>query len=207
MCHNLGHRRAYAPCTLAQDGTAKMQARRFWPQLQPESLTMTISMYQASAPRLVNSLNNLILILEKAQAHVEAKKIDPAALIDFRLYPDMLSFRRQVQIASDTAKGVMARLAGVDSPVYEDNEHTFEELKARVAKTVAYVQTFTPEQIDGTEDKDIITKRGDKETHYKGMQFLLGHAMPNVYFHVTTAFAILRHNGVEIGKRDFLGNP
>ena len=172
-----------------------------------EPTNMTISMYQASAPRLANSLNNLINILDKAQAHVEAKKIDPAALIDFRLYPDMLSFRRQVQIASDTAKGVMARLAGVDSPVYEDNEHTFEELKARVAKTVAYVQTFTPEQIDGTEDKDIVTKRGDKETHYKGMQFLLGHAMPNVYFHVTTAFAILRHNGVEIGKRDFLGNP
>jgi hypothetical protein len=119
----------------------------------------------------------------------------------------MLSFRRQVQIASDTAKGVMARLAGVEMPAYEDNERTFEELKARVAKTVAYVQSFTPEQIDGTEDKDIVTKRGDKETHYKGMQFLLGHAMPNVYFHVTTAFAILRHNGVEIGKRDFLGNP
>jgi hypothetical protein len=168
---------------------------------------MTISMYQASVPRLVNSLNNLINILDKAQAHVDAKKIDPAALIDFRLYPDMLSFRRQVQIASDTAKGVMARLAGVEIPAYEDNERTFEELKARVAKTVAFVQTFTPAQIDGTEDKDIVTKRGDKETHYKGMQFLLGHAMPNVYFHVTTAFAILRHNGVEIGKRDFLGNP
>lgn len=170
-------------------------------------MTMTISMYQASVPRLANSLNNLIHILDKAQAHVEAKKIDPAALIDFRLYPDMLSFRRQVQIASDTAKGVVARLAGVESPVFEDNERTFEELKARVAKTVAYVQSFTPSQIDGTEDKDIVTKRGDKETHYKGMQFLLGHALPNVYFHVTTAFAILRHNGVEIGKRDFLGNP
>jgi len=172
-----------------------------------EPTNMTISMYQASVPRLANSLNNLIHILDKAQAHVEAKKIDPAALIDFRLYPDMLSFRRQVQIASDTAKGVVARLAGVESPVYEDNERTFEELKARLAKTVAYVQSFTPAQIDGTEDKDIVTKRGDKETHYKGMQFLLGHAMPNVYFHVTTAFAILRHNGVEIGKRDFLGNP
>ena len=107
----------------------------------------------------------------------------------------------------DCWQPAQTRLAGVEIPAYEDNERTFEELKARVAKTVAFVQTFTPAQIDGTEDKDIVTKRGDKETHYKGMQFLLGHAMPNVYFHVTTAFAILRHNGVEIGKRDFLGNP
>jgi hypothetical protein len=166
---------------------------------------MTISMYQASVPRLVNSLNNLTNILDKAQAHVEAKKIDPAALIDFRLYPDMLSFRRQVQIASDTAKGVVARLAGVESPVFEDNERTFEELKARVAKTVAYVQTFTPAQIDGTEDKDIVTKRGDKETHYKGMQFLLGHGLPNLYFHTTTTYSMLRASGVEIGKADYLG--
>ena len=168
---------------------------------------MTLSMSSASLPVCTRMLSNLSHILSKAEQFVDAKKIDPAALIDFRLYPDMLSFRRQVQIASDTAKGVMARLAGVEIPAYEDNERTFEELKARVAKTVAYVQTFTPAQIDGTEDKDIVTKRGDKETHYKGMQFLLGHAMPNVYFHVTTAFAILRHNGVEIGKRDFLGNP
>jgi hypothetical protein len=168
---------------------------------------MTISMFQASVPRLINALNNLSHILDKAQAHIDAKKIDASALIQFRLYPDMLNFTRQIQIASDTAKGVVARLAGVEIPVYEDNEQSIADLKARIAKTVAFIQGFKPEQIDGTEDKDIITKRGEKETHYKGMQFLLGHAIPNVYFHTTTAYAILRHNGVEVGKRDYLGNP
>ena len=166
---------------------------------------MTISMYQASVPRIINMLGNLSRIIEKAQAHADAKKIDPAAIIDFRLYPDMFSLCRQVQIATDTAKSVVARLAGADIPAYEDNERSFDDLKARIAKTIAFVETFTPAQIDGTEDKDIVTKRGDKETHYKGMQFLLNHAMPNVYFHVTTAYNILRHNRVEIGKRDYLG--
>ncbi len=168
---------------------------------------MTISMFQASVPRLINALNNLSHILDKAQAHIDAKKIDASALIQFRLYPDMLNFTRQVQIASDTAKGVIARLAGVEIPAYEDNEQSIADLKARIAKTIAFIQGFKHEQIDGTEDKDIITKRGEKETHYKGMQFLLGHAIPNVYFHTTTAYAILRHNGVEVGKRDYLGNP
>jgi len=168
---------------------------------------MTISMFQASVPRLINALNNLSHILDKAQAHIDAKKIDASALIQFRLYPDMLNFTRQVQIASDTAKGVVARLAGVEIPAYEDNEQSIADLKARIAKTIAFIQGIKPEQIDGTEDKDIITKRGEKETHYKGMQFLLGHAIPNVYFHSTTAYAILRHNGVEVGKRDYLGNP
>jgi len=164
-------------------------------------------MYQASVPRFVNILGNLSNILEKTQAHVEAKKIDPSTLTAFRLFPDMLPMITQVQIACDTAKGVVARLAGVDIPVYEDNEKTLADLKARVAKTISFIQTVKPEQIDGTEDKAIVTKRGDKETHYKGMQFLLGHAIPNFYFHITTAYAILRHNGVEIGKRDYLGNP
>lgn len=168
---------------------------------------MTISMFQASVPRLINALNNLSHILDKAQAHIDAKKIDASALIQFRLYPDMLNFTRQVQIASDTAKGVVARLAGVEIPAYEDNEQSIADLKARIAKTISFIQGFKPEQIDGTEDKDIITKRGEKETHYKGMQFLLGHAIPNVYFHITTAYNILRHNGVEVGKRDYLGNP
>ncbi len=168
---------------------------------------MTISMYQASVPRFVNILGNLSNILDKAQAHAEAKKLSDTSLTAFRLFPDMLPMTTQVQIACDTAKGVVARLAGVDIPVFEDNEKTLTELKARVAKTIAFIQTITPEQIDGTEDKAIVTKRGDKETHYKGMQFLLGHAIPNFYFHVTAAYSILRHNGVEIGKRDFLGNP
>ena len=168
---------------------------------------MTISMYQASVPRFVNTLGNLSSILDKAQAHVDAKKLEPTAVTTFRLFPDMLPMTKQVQIACDTAKGVVARLAGAEIPVYEDNEKTLAELKARIAKTIAFIQTVTPAQIDGSEDKEIVIKRGDKETRYKGMQFLLGQALPNFYFHVTTAYNILRHNGVEIGKRDYLGNP
>ncbi len=168
---------------------------------------MTLSMYQASVPRFINMLTNLSAILDKAQAHVDAKKLDETALTSFRLYPDMLPMSKQVQIACDTAKGLVARLAGVEIPAYEDNEKTLADLKTRIAKTMAFIQTFTPAQIDGTEDKDIVVKRGEKETHYKGMQFLLGHALPNLYFHVTTTYAMLRHNGVEIGKRDYLGNP
>ena len=168
---------------------------------------MTISMYQASIPRFVNILGNLSNILDKAQAHVDARKIDPTVLPTYRLFPDMLPMTRQVQIACDTAKGLAARLAGVEIPVYEDDEKTLADLKARIAKTIAFIETVTAKQIDGTEDKDIVIKRGDKETHYKGMQFLLGHAVPNIYFHVTTTYNILRHNGIEIGKRDYLGNP
>ena len=168
---------------------------------------MTISMYQASVPRFVNILGNLSNILDKAQVHVDAKKLDTATLTTYRLFPDMLPMTTQVQIACDAAKGVVARLAGVDIPVYEDNEKTLADLKARIAKTIAFIQTVTPGQIDGTEDKEIVIKRSDKETRYKGMQFLLGHALPNFYFHVTTTYNILRHNGIEIGKRDYLGNP
>ena len=168
---------------------------------------MTISMYLASVPRLVNALNNLSHVLGKAQAHIEAKKLDPKTLLEFRLYPDMLSMTRQVQIASDTAKGLVARLAGLDNPVHEDNEQSIAELQARLTKTVTFMQSVSAAQIDGTEDKAIVIKRGDKETHYKGMQFLLGHALPNVYFHSSMTYAILRHNGVEIGKRDYLGTP
>ena len=164
-------------------------------------------MYQASVPRFVNILKNLTGILDKAQAHVDAKKIDVSVLTNYRLFPDMLPMTTQVLIACDAAKGVVARLAGIEIPVYEDNEKTLSDLKARIAKTIAFIESVTPAQIDGTEDKDIVTKRGDKETHYKGMQFLLGHALPNFYFHVTTTYNILRHNGIEIGKRDFLGNP
>ena len=166
---------------------------------------MSLSMYQASVPRIVNMLTNLDHLLDKALVHIESKKWNETALTQFRLYPDMLPLTRQVQIACDTAKGVVARLAGVDIPAYEDNEVSFADLKQRIAKTIAFINGFSAAQIDGSEDKDIVTKRGDVETHYKGMQFLLNHAMPNVYFHVTTVYAILRHNGVEIGKRDYLG--
>lgn len=170
-------------------------------------MTISISMYQASVPRFVNMLGNLSKILDKAQAYADAKKLNPTALTSFRLFPDMLPMTAQVQIACDGAKGLVGRLTGVESPAFEDNEVTIADLQARIAKTIAFLQTVTPAQIDGTEDKDIVVKRGDKETHYKGMQFLLGHALPNIYFHITTTYAMLRHNGVEIGKRDYLGNP
>jgi hypothetical protein len=164
-------------------------------------------MYQASVPRFVNILGNLSNILDKAQAHADARKLDRSALTSFRLFPDMLPMTAQVQIACDTAKGAVARLAGVEIPVHEDNEETLADLKARIAKTIAFIQTVPPAQLDGTEDKEIVIKRGDQETRYTGMQFLLGRALPNFYFHVTTAYNILRHNGIGIGKRDYLGNP
>jgi hypothetical protein len=172
-----------------------------------QEFPMTISMYQVSVPRFINTLGNLSAILDKAQAHADAHKIDPLALTTFRLYPDMFAMARQVQIACDTAKGAVARLAGVDIPVNEDTEQTLAELKKRIATTIAFVQSIQPEQIDGTEENEITLRRGEKSTTYKGMQFLLGHAMPNFYFHVTTAYNILRHNGVPVGKRDYLGNP
>jgi hypothetical protein len=165
---------------------------------------MTISMYQASVPCFVRTLGNLSAILDKAQAHVDAKKIDPTVLTAYRLFPDMLPMSRQVQIACDAAKGGVARLAGLENPVHEDNEKTLAELQARIAKTLAFVQSVTAAQIDGTEEKDIVVKRGDQEMHYLGLQFLLGNVLPNFYFHVTTAYNILRHNGVEIGKSDYL---
>ncbi|HEY6721225.1 MAG TPA: DUF1993 family protein [Burkholderiales bacterium] len=168
---------------------------------------MNISMYQASTPRFVNTLKNLSAILDKAQAHAETKKIEPAVLINSRLYPDMFALARQVQIACDTAKGAAARLAGVEVPKHEDTEQTVAELKDRIAKTIAFVETLKPAQIDGSEEKNIHLKLGSREVDWKGMQYLLGFVLPNFYFHVATAYNILRHNGVEVGKRDFLGNP
>ncbi len=167
---------------------------------------MTISMYQVSIPRFVHMLNNLAVILDKAQAYAEAKKIDAATLPSARLFPDMLPLTSQVRIACDTAKRAAAMLAGVDNPVYEDNETTIPELKARIEKTVAFLGTIKPAQIDGTEAKDLVVKVGGKDTPFKGMQFLLARAIPNFYFHVTTAYDILRHNGLDVGKKDFLGN-
>ena len=168
---------------------------------------MTISMYQASAPRFVNALQNLSAILDKAQAHVDAKKLEVTALTTCRLYPDMFPMTRQVQIACDAAKGAMARLAGVEIPKHDDSERTFAELKARIAKTIEFVRSFKPAQIDGTEEKELVLKiRGD-DVKFTGMQYLLGFALPNLYFHVATAYNILRHNGVEIGKADYIGSP
>jgi uncharacterized protein len=164
-------------------------------------------MYQASAPRFANILRNLAAMLDKAQAHCEARKIDPLALTSFRLYPDMFPLTRQVQIACDTAKGAVARLAGAEIPKHEDSEHTFAELKSRIAKTVDFIESVRAERIDGTEEKEIVLAMRSGERRYKGMQYLLGFAYPNFYFHVTTAYNILRHNGVEIGKQDFIGQP
>jgi len=168
---------------------------------------MTLSMYQAAIPPLSHSLSNLISILHKAADHAEAKKIDPAVLINSRLYPDMFPLSRQIQIASDVARRGVARLAGVEAPSIEDNEVSFADLSNRLQETIAYLKTFTPDQIDGTESKSISLPIGTETMTFEGQPFLLYFVLPNVYFHVTTAYNILRHCGVEIGKRDFLGAP
>jgi hypothetical protein len=162
-------------------------------------------MYQASVPVFTRMLENLSAILGKAAAHAEAKKIDPAVFINARLAPDMFALARQVQIASDAAKGCVARLAGVEVPSYPDTETTFPELQERVAKTIAFVKGFTAQQIDGSEERTCILKvRGD-EMKFRGQDYLFKLSIPNFFFHVTTAYDILRHNGVELGKMDYLG--
>lgn len=167
---------------------------------------MTNFMYTASVPPIIRSLTNLRAILENAAAYAEAKKIDPSVLINARLYPDMYPLSRQVQIATDVAKGAASRLAGLEPPKYEDNESTFPDLLARIDKTIALLKSFKPEQIAGTEEKTILLPRHDRTSTFTGLAYLTDFVLPNVYFHVTTAYAILRHNGVEIGKKDFLGN-
>ena len=162
-------------------------------------------MYQASVPVLVRMLGNVRACLEKGAAHAEAKKIDPSVLVNDRLAPDMFPLSRQVQIASDMAKSVVARLAGVEPPKYEDNEKTFADLYARIDKTIDYVKGFKPAQIDGTEDRDIKLQMRTGPMEFKGINYLLHFVMPNFYFHCTMTYAILRHNGVELGKMDFLG--
>ena len=166
---------------------------------------MTISMYQASIPGFTRALNNLADILQKAADHCEAKKIDPAVLVNSRLYPDMFPLSKQVQIASDAAKGGAARLAQAQPPSFEDNETTLPQLIERARKTVAYLQTLKPEQIDGSEDRTVSWKTQTATKTMQGQPYLLHHVLPNIFFHVTTAYAILRHNGVELGKQDFLG--
>ena len=166
---------------------------------------MRTSMYQASIPTFIRALNSLADILEKAAAHAEAKKIDPAVFINSRLAPDMFPLAKQVQIASDAAKGGAARLAQVEPPAFEDNETTFPQLIERARKTVAYLQTLKPEQIDGSEDRTVSWKTRTSTKEMQGQPYLLHHLIPNVFFHVTAAYLILRHNGVELGKQDFLG--
>ncbi|MGB3570452.1 MAG: DUF1993 domain-containing protein [Phormidesmis sp.] len=169
---------------------------------------MTISMYQATVFPLRRSLNNLAAILEKGAAHAAAKGIDPTVLINSRLYPDMFPLSRQVQIASDIARRGTAKLAGIEAPSIEDTETTFLELIDRVKKSIAYLETFSADQIDGSAEKEVEVPIGKGESMaMQGWPFLTFFVLPNVYFHVTTAYDILRHNGVEVGKRDFLGQP
>jgi len=162
-------------------------------------------MYQASVPVFLRMLANLTNVLDKAMAHVAAHKIEPAALLNARLYPDMFPLVRQVQLACDFAKNTSARLAGVELPKFDDTETSFKELKARIARAVEFLKTLKPAQIDGTEEKEITYLIGGQPTTFKGQQYLFNSGLANFYFHVTTAYAILRHNGVELGKRDFLG--
>lgn len=166
---------------------------------------MALSMYQASVPVFIRMLSNLSAIIDKAMAQAEAKKLDPSVLIKSRLAPDMLPFTFQIQVASDTAKGCAARLAGIEPPSFPDTESTLPELKARLAKTIEFLKSVKPEQIDGSEERGVTLKQRSGELHFKGQGYLLSFALPNFFFHVTTAYALLRHNGIEIGKQDYLG--
>jgi hypothetical protein len=162
-------------------------------------------MYQASVPVFVHTLDATSAFLKKAVAHATLRKIEPSVLLNMRLYPDMFSLTRQVQITADFAKGTTARLAGVEVPKYADDETTFEALEQRIARTVGFIKTFKPAQIDGSEARDITIPIGGQPHIFKGQPYLLHFALPNFFFHASTAYDILRHAGVELGKRDFLG--
>lgn len=166
---------------------------------------MAISMYDVSVPVFSERLKALALILAKAEANAAERKIDPQVFLTARLAPDMLTLTKQVQIATDHAKGAPSRLAGREVPRYEDNEATFAELQTRVAKTRDLLATFKPADLEGSEDRMVTLKVGGNDVQLKGSKYLLDVAMPNFYFHITTAYAILRHNGVPLGKGNFLG--
>ena len=166
---------------------------------------MSHSMYRTSIPVLIHMLKNLGGLVKKAAAHAEIKNIEPSVLMNGRLFPDMWSFSKQVQVATDMAKGCAARLSGTEPPKYEDNEITFPELMLRVNKTIDFLNTFKPEQIDHSEDKSIQLKMKHIELNFTGIDYLNHFVLPNFYFHFTTAYNILRHAGVELGKQDFLG--
>ncbi|MBA2238346.1 MAG: DUF1993 domain-containing protein [Lysobacter sp.] len=167
---------------------------------------MTIPMHAASVPVFRQMLGSLAEILAKAEVHAADRNIEPVALLQTRLYPDMLPLTRQVQIACDFAKGVTARLAGAEVPVYEDREQSFEDLRALVARTIAFVDGFDEASFQGSEAREIVTRPGTpKERRFDGRSYLLGYGLPQFFFHVTTTYALLRHNGVEIGKRDYMG--
>ena len=166
---------------------------------------MPISMHSASVPVFARMLSNLVVWLDKAEAHAQAKKFDPSVYMTARLAPDMLPLPKQIQIACDGAKFCVARLASVDGPKFDDSETTLEELRQRVKKTIDYVLSVPAAQIDGSDAKDISVPRRDGAVLMKGEAYLKHFAMPNFFFHVTTTYALLRHNGVELGKMDFLG--
>ncbi len=166
---------------------------------------MSISMHSASVPVFVRMLNNLLVLLDKAQAHAEARKFDTANYLGLRLAPDMLPFTRQIQIASDSAKGCVARLAGVDIPKWDDNEASFDDLRARVRKTIDFVQSVPAEKIDGSDAREVVLQMRAGEMRFSGENYLRHFVLPNFYFHLATAYALLRNAGVEIGKNDFLG--
>jgi len=166
---------------------------------------MSITMYQASVPQFIRMLANLKAILEKAAAHAAAKKIDESVLLGARLYPDMFPLTRQVQIATDFARGTGSRLAGMEPPSVDDKEQSFVELAARVDNAIAYLRTLPAAQIDGSEKREITRMiRGVPKT-FTGLDYLVKYSLPNFYFHLSTAYAILRHNGIEVGKGDFVG--
>lgn len=168
---------------------------------------MTLSMYQASVPVFLRALSNLQHVLRKGEAHAHARKFEPSLLLQARLTADMLPLTSQVQIATDMAKNACARLAGVDPLKFEDNETTFAELHARIERAIDYIKTFKAEQIDGSETRAITIKSRSGEQHFEGEGYLLHFVIPNVFFHCTTAYAILRVSGAELGKMDFIGKP
>ena len=166
---------------------------------------MSSLMYSLTAPVFVRMLGNLSGLLDKGAAYAAARKIDPAVLVNARLFPDMFPLANQVRIAADFAKGAVARLTGSEPPRFADDETTFEELKARVARTIEYVQQFRPEQFEGAETRIVTMKMRGEDKRFDGTTYLATIVLPNFYFHLTTAYDILRHNGVDVGKRDFLG--
>jgi hypothetical protein len=167
---------------------------------------MTISIYDLTIPVLTRGLTNLSAILEKASAHAAAKKFDPAVLVQARLFPDMFPLSRQVQITCDTAKGAAARLAGIEVPKHEDNEVSLDELKQRIAKTLDFVKSVKPGQLEGAETRTIELKFPSRTISFSGLSYLVDFVLPNFYFHESMTYALLRSNGVDVGKMDFLGS-
>jgi len=168
-------------------------------------MTQPMSMYQAFVPGVTTTLQALAQVLAKGAAHCEARKIDPAAFLQARLFPDMFPLVKQVQIACDMAKGGVARLAGIDNPKFDDTETSFADLQARIERTLAFMRSVSPAQIDGSEGKAIVLTLPSRTIEFTGQQYLTTFVIPNVYFHATTAYNLLRQGGVELGKRDFLG--